>query len=70
VGEFVNALPQHMISKGVPQLGCRMMGVDVRIAFKASNAFLQSSSKMKGASFTNSLHKGWAILLKSWMNRK
>jgi hypothetical protein len=42
-----------------------MMGVDVRIFFKAPNAFLQSSSNMNGASFTNNLHKGLVILLKS-----
>jgi len=47
-----------------------MMGVDVKIAFKDPNAFLQSSSKIKGAFFTNSLHKGRAILLKSLMNRR
>jgi hypothetical protein len=29
-----------MISKGVPQLGGRMIGVDVKIFFKALNAFL------------------------------
>jgi hypothetical protein len=47
-----------------------MMGVDVRIFFTAPNAFLQLSSKINGASFTNNLHKGMVILLKSWMNRR
>jgi len=41
-----------------------MMGVNVRIFFRAPNAFLQSLSKINGAFFTNNLHKGLAMLLK------
>jgi len=51
-----------MISKGLVQSGAEIISAETSLYFSSSQAYGQSSSKLKGTSFPKRLVKGLAIL--------
>ena len=57
-----------MISNSLFQSGVAMMGVVTNLDLISSNADLHDSSKSNSASFSNNLHNGLEIFVKSLIN--
>ena len=61
------SLASQMISNSFPHLGAAMTGAEINFPFMLSNASKHSMLNSKTASFSNNLHKDYAILEKSLM---